>query len=203
MTRERVPLDERTVPADPLELFHTWYAEAERVTEEPAAMSLATADSAGRPSVRMVLLKGADARGFVFYTHMASRKGVELGVNPWAALCLYWSPLDRQVRIEGQVLPAEARDADAYWATRPVGSRVSARVSPQSRVVESRAWLEDRARAAAEQFRHESIPRPAGWGGYRLVASTMEFWQSGVHRLHDRIRYTRRRNDWLIERLAP
>jgi pyridoxamine 5'-phosphate oxidase len=199
----KVALDVATAPRDPLELFRIWYGDAERALDEASAMALATADSSGRPSVRMVLLKGVDPRGFVFYTHTTSRKGRELEANPWAALCWYWSPLGRQIRVEGRVAHVDATEADAYWASRPVGSRLSARVSPQSRVVESRSWLEARVREAAERFRHGSIPRPAAWTGYRLAPESIEFWQNGAHRLHDRLRYRHEAGLWLIERLAP
>ncbi len=197
------PLDERDAPADPLVLFHAWYADAGGAAEEADAMALATSGADGQPSVRMVLLRGADERGFVFFTHFTSRKGRELAANPRAALCFHWRTLDRQVRIEGPIARITDAESDAYWATRPVGSRLSASVSPQSQVVESREWLEARARAAAERHRHGSIPRPRDWGGYRVAPEMIEFWQAGSHRLHDRLRYRRDTAGWILERLAP
>jgi pyridoxamine 5'-phosphate oxidase len=196
-------LDERAAPADPLALFRDWYTAALAEVDEADAMALATSDAEGRPSVRMVLLRDVDARGFVFFTHFASRKGRELAVNPHAALCFHWGSLDRQVRIEGPVAQIADAESDAYWAMRPIFSRLSASISPQSEVIASREWLESRVREAAAEHRHHAILRPSTWGGYRVAPEVVEFWQAGLHRLHDRVRYRREAGAWRIERLAP
>jgi pyridoxamine 5'-phosphate oxidase len=199
--RER-PLDEAEVDPDPLRQFGVWFDEAaEAGVRAPEAMALATATSDGRPSVRMVLLKGFDERGFVFFTGYESRKGTELAANPRAALLFYWDPLGRQVRVEGPVERVSEAESDAYFATRPRGAQISASVSPQSRVVESRASLE----ALATRLEAESgdIPRPPTWGGYRVTPETYELWQHRANRLHDRLRYRRDGDHWRIERLAP
>ena len=167
----------------------------------PEAMAVATATSDGRPSVRMVLLKGFDEQGFVFFTGYESRKGGELATNPRAALLFYWDPLGRQVRIEGPVERVAEAESDAYFRSRPRGAQISASVSPQSRVVESRAGLE--ALAAELEVRGDEIPRPPAWGGFRLAPQTYEFWQHRANRLHDRLRYRREDGDWVLERLAP
>lgn len=163
-------------------------------------MALATASADGRPSVRMVLMKQADESGIVFFSHYASRKGRELAENPRAALLLYWEPLGRQVRIEGVVAPVADAESDAYFAARPLGARLSALASPQSRPVESREWLE---RRVAELAAGGEPPRPEWWGGFRLVPDAWEFWQHGDDRLHDRFRYERDGDAWAIERLGP
>ena len=162
-------------------------------------MTLATASADGAPSARMVLLKGADDRGFAFFTNRESRKGRELAENPRAALVLYWQALGRQVRIEGRV---EEVAADDYWRTRPVASRLSGSASPQSRPVESRAWLESRVAELRERFGDEP-PLPDFWGGYRVVPDAIELWQHRDDRLHDRVLYTRDGPSWRMERLAP
>jgi pyridoxamine 5'-phosphate oxidase len=165
-------------------------------------MALATATPDGRPAARMVLLKGADERGFVFYTNYRSRKGRELGATGRASLLFYWPTVERQVRIEGVVEEVSGAESDAYFATRPLASRWSARASPQSDVIESREWLE--AAAEEEQRRYGGdVPRPSWWGGYRVVPDQFEFWQGRANRLHDRLRYVRAGEDWRIERLAP
>jgi len=198
------PLSETSVPADPLELFRTWFARARAAVEEPEAMTLATADAAGRPSARMVLLRGVDARGFAFFTSYESRKGQELDANPRAALVLYWRPLQRQVRIEGTVARVPAAESDAYFDTRPEGSRLSAAASPQSTVIASRDVLEQRVRELAKVAAHGPIARPPHWGGYRVHPETIEFWQMRADRLHDRVRYRSLPDGgWVIERLAP
>jgi pyridoxamine 5'-phosphate oxidase len=199
--RER-PLDEAGADPDPLRQFAVWFEEAGAAgVRAPEAMALATAAADGSPSVRMVLLKGFDERGFVFFTGYESRKGAELEANPRAALLFYWDPLGRQVRIEGPVERVPEQESDAYFRTRPRGAQISASVSPQSRVVESRASLE--ALAAELEARGGELPRPAAWGGFRLAPETYEFWQHRANRLHDRLRYRRDGNDWKIERLAP
>jgi pyridoxamine 5'-phosphate oxidase len=199
--RER-PLDESDLDPDPLRQFAAWFEEAGAAgVRAPEAMALATAEADGRPSVRMVLLKGFDERGFVFFTGYESRKGTELAANPRAALLFYWDPLGRQVRIEGAVGRVAEAESDAYFASRPRGAQISASVSPQSRVVESRAQLE--ARAAELEARGGELARPLAWGGFRLSPETYEFWQHRANRLHDRLRYRRKDAAWVIERLAP
>jgi pyridoxamine 5'-phosphate oxidase len=199
--RER-PLDASDLDPDPLRQFAAWFDEAGAAgMRAPEAMALATAATDGRPSVRMVLLKGFDERGFVFFTGYESRKGAELAANPRAALLFYWDPLGRQVRIEGPVERVAEADSDAYFASRPRGAQISASVSPQSRVVESRAALE--AAAAELEARGGELPRPPAWGGFRLAPETYEFWQHRANRLHDRLRYSRDGAAWKVERLAP
>ena len=189
--------------ADPLEHFRAWMKEAEAgEPNDPNAMAVATVDAAGQPSVRMVLLKGADERGFAFYTNRESRKGLELGANPRAALVVYWQALGRQVRVEGRVEEVDAEETADYWATRPRGSRLSAAISPQSRVVESRAWLEQRV-AELDAASPDGPSLPAHWGGYRVVPETIELWEHRDDRLHDRVLYTRDGDDWRLQRLAP
>ena len=199
-------LTEADVDADPVRQFERWLSEAMRAeVPEPTAMTLATADAAGRPSARIVLLKGASADGFVFYTNYDSRKGGELAARPEAALLFHWVELERQVRIEGAVAKVSAAESDAYFGSRPVPSRIGAWASPQSRVIPDRAWLE-REFAAAEQrvgISGSTVPRPAHWGGYRLAPAVMEFWQGRRSRLHDRIRYRHDGAQWRVERLAP
>jgi pyridoxamine 5'-phosphate oxidase len=197
-------LTEKSVENDPLAQFARWYGEAQ-VTEKPLpdAVALATATPAGHPSLRMVLLKGFDAHGFVFYTNYRSRKGRELARNPRATLLFYWGDLQRQVRVDGRVERVPAHESDAYFATRPRGSQLAAWASPQSVVVAGRGLLERRFAAIAKKY-PDAVPRPPHWGGYRLVADAFEFWQGGEDRLHDRIRYRRAGSGrWRIERLAP
>ena len=184
-------------------LARRWLARAVAAgLPEPNAMALATADAAGRPSARIVLLKELRS-GFVFFTHYRSRKGRELERRPRAAVVLHWQPLHRQLRAEGRVVRLPAADSDAYFATRPRDARISAAVSPQSRPIASRAELERRVRDAAARHAGREVPRPPAWGGYVLVPDAIEFWQGRPHRLHDRIRYTRRGGRWSRVRLAP
>jgi pyridoxamine 5'-phosphate oxidase len=199
--RER-PLDEAGVDPDPLRQFARWFEEAgEAGIRAPEAMAAATATADGRPSVRMVLLKGFDARGFVFFTGYESRKGQELAENPHAALLFYWDPLGRQVRIEGPVERVDEAESEAYFRSRPRGAQISSSVSPQSRVVESRAVLEERA--AELEAGGGEVPRPPAWGGLRVIPETYEFWQHRANRLHDRLRYRRADGGWIVERLGP
>jgi pyridoxamine 5'-phosphate oxidase len=189
--------------SDPLRQFAAWYTEAAAALPAPEAVVLATATPTGAPSARMVLLKGYDQRGFVFYTNYFSRKGQEIAQNPRAAMLFHWSPLGRQVRIEGAVHRIDAAESDAYFKTRPIGSRLSAAASPQSRPVESRAVLEDAVAGLIARHPEGDVPRPDEWGGLRLVASRYEFWEHGDDRLHDRFRYRREGEAWAIERLGP
>ena len=197
-------LIESRSPAEPLALFRRWLADALASRHlEPTAMTLATVDSRGRPRARMVLLKDAGPDGFTFYTNFASAKGRELTRRPDAALVLWWPESSRQVRIEGRVAPVSAREADAYFARRPRDAQLGAWASPQSRVLASREALAARLARVAARFREASIPRPPHWGGFRLNARSIEFWQGRPSRLHDRLRYTRRPGRWHCERLAP
>ncbi len=201
---ERDALDESTSPADPLLQFETWMQQAlDARLPEPTAMTLATVGADGRPSTRIVLVKGVDARGLVWYTNYESRKGQEIAHYPFAALQFHWVELERVVRIEGRVEKTSAAESDAYFASRPLDSRIGAWASPQSRVIESRAVLVANAARYGAQFLL-SPPRPPHWGGFRLVPERWEFWQGRKSRLHDRLHY--RRDDqgrWLRERLAP
>lgn len=190
---------------DPIQQFEQWFAAAEQADlPMPNAMTLATADGQGRPSARIVLLRGVDARGFIFYTNYTSRKAEEIRENPFASLVLLWLPLGRQVRIEGRVELLTAEECDRYFAGRPRGSQIGAHASPQSRVIADRAWLDQQYAAFEQRFADQEVPRPAHWGGYRVVPDRIEFWQEGAHRLHDRLRYRRDpTGQWLSERLAP
>jgi pyridoxamine 5'-phosphate oxidase len=190
---------------DPFKQFTRWFADAEQA-ELPLhnAMTLATASRAGKPSARMVLLKEVDARGFVFYTNYQGRKARELKENPFASLVFYWQPLSRQVRVEGAVERVAADESDRYFASRPRGHQLEAHASSQSQVIKDRGFLEEQFKTFTQMFAGQEIPRPAHWGGYRLLPETLEFWQEGEHRLHDRLRYRRVDDDqWVIERLAP
>jgi pyridoxamine 5'-phosphate oxidase len=201
MSRER-PLEEAELDSDPLRQFAAWFEDAGAAgVRAPEAMALATATADGGPSVRMVLMKGFDERGFVFFTGYESRKGAELSANSRAALLFYWDPLGRQVRIEGPVERVAEAESDAYFASRPRGAQISATVSPQSRVVESRARLE--AAAAELEARGGELRRPPAWGGFRVAPESYEFWQHRANRLHDRLRYRRDGGAWTIERLGP
>lgn len=204
-SRPFATLRESEVSADPVEQFRRWLEQATATPmHEPYAMALATADVSGRPSVRMVLLRGFDTRGFVFFTHHDSRKGAELNANHRAALVFYWGELERQVRIEGRVERTSEQESDAYFRTRPRGSQLSAWASRQGQVVASREFLLERMREFEERYQDQEVPRPPYWGGYRVIPEVIEFWQGGLNRLHDRLRYQRRPDgSWLVERLSP
>jgi len=191
-----------SAPSDPFALFESWYAEARTAERDPTAMALATATKDGAPSVRMVLLKGADRRGFVFYTNLESRKSLELAANPRASLCLWWQAIRRQVRIDGHVEPVSEAEADAYFASRHYGSQIGAWASLQSRVLESRAELERRV-ADYEAHYPETVPRPPNWSGFRVVPDAIEFWRELPDRLHERLLFTAKGGAWGVTRLYP
>ena len=198
------PLDERDLDPDPLAVYRRWFREAtEAGAFEPEAAALATATPEGRPSVRMVLVKGADERGLAFYTNYASRKGGELAANPRAAIVFHWPALGRQVRVEGAVERLPRDESEAYARSRSRASRLSALASPQSRPVESREWLERRVAEVAGRHEGSEIPVQEDWGGYRLVPDAWEFWQHRPTRLHDRFRYLPDGERWRVERLGP
>ena len=198
------PLLEDEAGDDPFALFERWFAAARDGEFDPVAMSLATATRDGRPSVRTVLLKEFDARGFVFYTNYRSRKARDLADNDRASLLFFWPSHERQVRIEGRAAKVSAAESDAYFAERPLESRISVYASRQSEAVPSRAALDDRYAAAAARFPDGRVPRPEWWGGYRIAPEEFEFWQGRVGRMHDRLRYQRAPGGgWTRERLAP
>jgi pyridoxamine 5'-phosphate oxidase len=195
---------EADVDPDPVRQFAAWFGDAAAAgIRTPEAMAVATATVDGRPSVRMVLLKGFDDRGFVFYSGYESRKGRELAENPRAALLLHWESLGRQVRIEGQVERLPAAESDAYFASRPRRSRISAAASRQSEVVAGRDVLDSRVEELVASLGDDRPERPDWWGGYRLVPDSFELWQHRDDRLHDRLRYRREGDGWAIERLSP
>ena len=200
---ERAELDEAAADSQPMVQFESWLKQAiDAQLPEPNAMTLATVAADGRPSTRIVLIKGFDAQGIVWYTNFNSRKGQELAVNPVAALQFHWVELERVVRIEGMVQQVSDAEADAYFSSRPLDSRIGAWASPQSQVIKSRAVLVAQAARYAAQFAL-SPPRPPHWGGFRLVPDRWEFWQGRKSRLHDRLRYRMQDGQWLRERLAP
>ena len=193
-----------TEAADPFAQFDAWFAEAQRSEpNDPNAMTLATCTPEGKPSARIVLLKGRDPRGFVFYTNTLSRKGAELAANPQAALLFHWKSLQRQVRIEGAVESVTTAEADAYYASRPRLSRLGAWASLQSQALPARTVLEQRLAEAEQQYPGEEIPRPAHWSGYRVLPARFEFWQDMPFRLHDRTIYIKDGNGWGVSKLFP
>ena len=198
-------LRRRDLSPNPFRQFDQWFQQAmDARLPEPNAMTLATADRGGRSSARMVLLKGADHRGFIFYTNYESRKGRELVKNPNAALVFYWAGLERQVCITGRVSKVSRKESEAYFKSRPEGSRLAAWVSKQSRVIAGRDALETGLKQMIEKYRNLEIPLPPCWGGFLLSPRTIEFWQGRPNRLHDRFRYRKKsRNRWVIERLSP
>jgi len=198
-------LDENRIDPDPIKQFQGWFKEAQEAKLPlPEAMTLATATPDGKPSARMVLLKGVDKRGFVFFTNYLSAKAAELESNPYAALVFFWSAFDRQVRVEGKIVKTSAAESSEYFQTRPRESQIGAWASPQSEVIPSRDELERRKMEFEESYRDRVVDRPLHWGGYRLQPDRIEFWKGRLGRLHDRILYERiKSGDWLIKRLAP
>jgi pyridoxamine 5'-phosphate oxidase len=198
------PLDPRSVDADPIVEFRKWFAAAKAAgIANVNAMTLATVDDRGRPTARIVLLKEIDDTGFVFFTNYDSDKGAQLAKHPFAALVFHWDPLHRQVRVEGAVARVTPAESDAYFAVRPRGSQLGAIASPQSQVIADRALLEARVAEVAAAHPDGAPPRPAYWGGFRVVPDAIELWQGQPSRLHDRIRYRRSGGTWARERLAP
>jgi len=197
-------IDEKTVDADPSNLFQRWLDEAIAAgIHLPEAMTLATATSDGKPSARLVLLKQIDERGFVFFTNYNSPKARDLDSNPQAALVFYWPQFERQVRVEGTIERTSAAESDAYFKTRPRESQIGALASPQSEVIASRKFLEQQAVELTKRYEDREVDRPAHWGGYRLRPERIEFWKGRPSRLHDRILYERQGDTWSIKRLAP
>jgi pyridoxamine 5'-phosphate oxidase len=197
-------LSEKNISADPFDQFNTWFqAVIDARVSQPHAMTLATASADGKPSARMVLLKGVDGAAFSFYTNYGSTKGKELAENPQAALLFYWPKLERQVRIEGTVEKLTREESQEYFDSRPRNSRIGAWASRQSDVIKSRPFLDAQFQKYKQQFRNTGVPLPDFWGGYRLVPCRIEFWQNRPNRLHDRISYVRHGNSWNISRLSP
>ena len=199
------PFRETEVDPDPFVQFRRWLDQALAAQlPEPLAMTLATVTAEGKPAARVVLLRGFDPRGFVFYTNYDSRKGQELAANPWAALVLFWVELHRQIRIEGRVEQVTPEESDAYFRTRPWGSCLGAWASRQSQVIANREVLEQRMQELMAEYQNRVVPRPPYWGGYRVIPTAIEFWQGRPNRLHDRLCYLRREDGgWRIQRLSP
>jgi pyridoxamine 5'-phosphate oxidase len=197
-------LTEQEVDKNPISQFAVWFTDAMTAKLfEPNVMTLATADKSGKPSARIVLLKGFNEQGFTFYTNYNSHKGRELAENPYAALVFFWAELERQVRIEGSVTKIDPKISDQYFHSRPVGSQIGALASPQSSIIESRDLLEVKVNHLTDEFQNKEIPRPEHWGGYVVKPTTIEFWQGRSSRLHDRINYQLVDGHWIINRLAP
>ena len=195
---------EKDVDADPIKQFQHWWNEAlTSGIEEPNAMTLATSNSKGKPSARIVLLKGLSNEGFAFYTNYESRKGKELKENPYASLLFFWKELERQVRVEGTVTKVGEEKSNEYFFSRPALSKIGAWSSPQSTVIKSRDYLEENILKYQQQFNDGIIPRPPHWGGYVVKPTLLEFWQGRPSRLHDRLQYALINDKWIIERLAP
>lgn len=204
MKEPEASLRGRDLDADPVAQFRRWFGEAESVVDMPEAVGLATADTEGRPSARMVLVKAVDERGFKFHTGHGSRKAQELAANPRGALLFYWHPLGRQVRVEGPVERVPDEESETYFRTRPRGGQLAAWASAQSEPIGSRDELEARVRELEREYEGRDVPLPPHWGGYRLLPEAWEFWQHRDSRLHDRFRYQRQDGGgWMIERLAP
>ncbi len=201
----RTGLTETDADLNPFKQFQTWFDQAlSAELPEPNAMTLATAIASGKPSARIVLLKGFDEEGFIFYTNYSSRKGQQLADNPWASLVFWWAELERQVRIDGRVEKVSPEESEKYFHSRPVGSQLGAWASPQSKVIASREELEKNMAELEKQYTNQTIPKPPHWGGYRLIPHELEFWQGRPNRLHDRLRYRQQTDGtWLRERLAP
>ena len=198
------PLDEAHSETDPFTQFSLWFKQVQDTKPDPTAMSLATCTLDGRPSVRIVLLKAMDARGFVFFTNYDSRKAREIAATRRASLLFFWRSVERQVRIDGEVMKVSAAESDQYFATRPLESRLSAHASWQSEIIDSRETLELRYEAARQTFADGQVPRPEWWGGYRVIPDECEFWQGRTSRLHDRLQYRKRPDGtWLRARLGP
>ena len=196
------PLSETDSDADPFDQFARWFEDVRLLEADPTAMALATTTRAGRPSVRTVLLKGVDDRGFVFYTNYRSRKAREIAESPFVSLLFYWRSLERQIRISGSVERVSQAESDAYFATRPLESRLSVYASDQSEPIDSRAVLESRFEDA-RRTHGDTVARPEWWGGYRVIPDEFEFWQGRPSRLHDRLQYTKQGGAWRRQRLAP
>jgi pyridoxamine 5'-phosphate oxidase len=197
------PLLERDVDPDPLRQFEAWFDEAGAAVRAPEAMAVATAAESGAPSVRMVLLKGFDERGFVFFTGYDSRKGRDLSANPRAAILFYWDPFGRQVRIEGTIERTSHEENERYFHSRPRASQVAALASEQSQPLESRDALDAQVAGLTAELEGRDVPLPPSWGGFRLAPDSYEFWQHREDRLHDRLRYRRGEDGWVLERLSP
>ncbi len=197
-------LDEKDVSANPIDQFKLWFGEAATVkVYEPNTAILATSDSKGKPSARMILIKNFSEDGFTFFSNYESKKGQQLAENPYATIVYYWPELERQVRIDGIVQKLTPADSDKYFETRPIGSRLGAWASPQSQVIIDREWLETKHKEIREQFKYGEVLRPENWGGYILKTYSIEFWQGRQNRLHDRIEYFEVEGNWQIRRLAP
>ncbi|MBE9221342.1 pyridoxamine 5'-phosphate oxidase [Cyanobacterium stanieri LEGE 03274] len=195
---------EKDILPNPFQQFHLWLEEAINAQQkEPNAMTIATINKDGKPSARIVLLKNLDERGFVFFTNYDSQKGQDLTANPYASLVFWWGELERQVRVEGEVEKITPAESDEYFNVRPQGSKLGAWASPQSQVIPNREVLDNNLKNLEEEYQGKTVPRPNHWGGFRVIPQKIEFWQGRANRLHDRLCYTLKDNQWIIERLAP